>query len=445
MTVQNLEHFMSELALKNSGEKEFCQAVQEVMEDVFPFIREHPEFNDPYLLERLTEPDRAVMFRVPWLDDQGIRRVNRGYRVQFCNVLGPYKGGLRFHPTVSLSIIKFLAFEQTFKNSLLPMGLGGGKGGSDFDPRGKSDQEIFKFCQSFMTELIRHIENRRDVPAGDIGVGSREIGYLFGQYKRIKDDGAGVLTGKDAIYGGSLLRPEATGYGCVYFAEEVLKHYSEGLEGKTCCVSGSGNVAIYAAEKLNALGARVLTLSDSSGMIYCAEGLDQEKLSYLMVAKFRQRRRLSEIAPTLGCEYFEGKTPWHVPCRLAFPCATQNEIDAEAAAQLGQNGCRWVLEGANMPVTREAGQVFRKFGVVAVPGKAANAGGVAVSGLEMAQNATGLPWSRSEVDEKLKLIMRDVHNRCLDYGKSGKDINYIKGANLSGFVRLAMSIQAQGF
>ena len=445
MVAEEMNRFMADITLKNPHEPEFCQAVHEVLEDIFPCLNDYPEFHDSYILKRITEPDRAVMFRVSWMDDSGVRQVNRGYRVQFCNTLGPYKGGLRFHPTVNLSIIKFLAFEQTFKNSLLPLGLGGAKGGADFDPRGRSDRDIMAFCQSFMTELIRHIGSRRDVPAGDIGVGNREIGYLFGQYKRINDDGAGVLTGKESLYGGSLLRPEATGYGCVYFAREVLNEQSEGLEGKRCSVSGSGNVAIYAAEKLHELGARVQTLSDSSGVLYCKEGLDREKLNILKVAKFQKRSRLSEVADSLGCHYAAKASPWHYPCDMAFPCATQNEIDGGAAKMLAKNGCRWVLEGANMPVTRDAGQVLREYGVVTVPGKAANAGGVAVSGLEMTQNATGLPWSREEVDRKLQTIMEEVHRQCLNYGKGARAVNYAKGANISAFLRIARSIQAQGF
>ncbi|MFH1519601.1 MAG: NADP-specific glutamate dehydrogenase [Candidatus Omnitrophota bacterium] len=429
---------------RNPGEKEFFQAVEEVLTSLEAIVKKHPEFEEASILERIVEPERVIMFRVPWLDDKGKVQVNRGYRIQMNSAIGPYKGGLRFHPTVTLSILKFLAFEQVFKNSLTTLPMGGGKGGSDFDPKGKSDNEVMKFCQSFMNELFRHIGPDTDVPAGDIGVGGREIGFLFGQYKRLRNEFTGVLTGKGLDWGGSLIRPEATGYGCVYFAQEMLKAKGESFKGKVCTVSGSGNVAQYTVEKLNQLGAKAVTLSDSSGYIHDPKGVDAKKLAFVMELKNIKRGRIKEYAKKYGCKYYENKRPWEVKCDIAFPSATQNEIDENDAKALVKNGCKCVAEGANMPSTPEAIEVYLKAKILYGPGKAANAGGVAVSGLEMNQNSQRLSWSREEVDEKLHQIMISIHESCLKYGKEGNFTNYVKGANIAGFVKVAQAMLDQG-
>ncbi len=440
-----INDFMAKIIAKNPGETEFHQAVQEVVESLLPFIEENPRYKHAKILERITEPERVVMFRVPWIDDQGEIQVNRGYRIEMNSAIGPYKGGLRFHPTVNLGILKFLAFEQVFKNSLTTLPMGGGKGGSDFDPKGKSDNEVMRFCQSFMTELQRHIGQDTDVPAGDIGVGGREIGYLFGQYKRIRNEFTGVLTGKGLEWGGSLIRPEATGYGAVYFAEEMLKTRNEGMKGKIAAVSGSGNVAQYTVEKLILLGAKAVTLSDSAGYIHDPEGIDTEKLQYVMELKNIRRGRIKEYADKYKVRYVEGQRPWNVKCELAFPSATQNEINEDEAKELVKNGCYVVSEGANMPSTPEAVEVFLKAKILYGPGKAANAGGVATSGLEMTQNSMRLPWSREEVDNRLHQIMINIHQTCMQYGqeKSGF-INYVNGANIGGFIKVADAMIAQG-
>ena len=437
--------FMAKIIAKNPGETEFHQAVQEVVESLLPFIEENPRYKHAKILERITEPERVVMFRIPWIDDKGEIQVNRGYRIEMNSSIGPYKGGLRFHPTVNLGILKFLAFEQVFKNSLTTLPMGGGKGGSDFDPKGKSDNEVMRFCQSFMTELQRHIGQDTDVPAGDIGVGGREIGYLFGQYKRIRNEFTGVLTGKGLEWGGSLIRPEATGYGAVYFAEEMLKTRDEKIKGKTAAVSGSGNVAQYTIEKLIQLGAKAVTLSDSTGFIYDPDGIDMEKLQYVMELKNIRRGRIKEYADKYKGIYTEGQRPWSVKCDLAFPSATQNEINEDEARELVKNGCFVISEGANMPSTPEAVEVFLNAKVLYGPGKAANAGGVATSGLEMTQNSMRLPWSREEVDDKLHQIMMNIHGTCKQYGqeKSGF-INYVNGANIGGFIKVADAMIAQG-
>jgi glutamate dehydrogenase (NADP+) len=431
---------------RNPGEPEFLQAVQEVLRSIAPVLERHPEYVDARIAERLTEPERVVMFRVPWLDDAGRVQVNRGFRIQFSSAIGPYKGGLRFHPTVYLGILKFLAFEQIFKNSLTTLPMGGGKGGSDFDPKGKSDAEVMRFCQSFMTELYRYIGQDLDVPAGDIGVGGREIGYLFGQYKRICGEFTGVLTGKGLAWGGSLIRPEATGYGCVYFCEEMLKTRGEGFAGKLCAVSGSGNVAQYTVQKLNELGAKAITLSDSDGTIHDKDGIDAEKLAWVMDLKNLRRGRIREYVERYkGAQYLEGKRPWSVKCQCAFPSATQNEISAEDAKALVKNGCYLVGEGANMPTVPEGVEVFQAAKVLYGPGKAANAGGVAVSGLEMTQNSMRLSWSREEVDARLKRIMCSIHDAAAgtakEYGRAG---DYVMGANIAGFVKVAEAMLAQG-
>ena len=440
-----INDFMAKIIAKNPGETEFHQAVQEVVESLLPFIEENPRYKHAKILERITEPERVVMFRVPWIDDKGEIQVNRGYRIEMNSAIGPYKGGLRFHPTVNLGILKFLAFEQVFKNSLTTLPMGGGKGGSDFDPKGKSDNEVMRFCQSFMTELQRHIGQDTDVPAGDIGVGGREIGYLFGQYKRIRNEFTGVLTGKGLEWGGSLIRPEATGYGAVYFAEEMLKTRNEEMKGKTAAVSGSGNVAQYTVEKLIQLGAKAVTLSDSAGFIYDPDGIDMEKLQYVMELKNIRRGRIKEYADKYKGIYTEGQRPWSVKCDLAFPSATQNEINEDEAKELVKNGCLVISEGANMPSTPEAVEVFLNAKVLYGPGKAANAGGVATSGLEMTQNSMRLPWSREEVDNKLHQIMINIHGTCKQYGleKSGF-INYVNGANIGGFIKVADAMIAQG-
>lgn len=439
-----VDKFMVGLKRRNPGESEFHQAVYEVAASVMPYILEHKQYRDAYILERMTEPDRIVSFRVCWEDDKGHIRANRGYRVQFNNAIGPYKGGLRFHPSVNLSILKFLGFEQTFKNSLTTLPMGGGKGGSDFNPKGKSEREVMRFCQSFMTTLYSHIGAKRDVPAGDIGVGAREIGYLFGQYKRLVNEFTGVLTGKGLAYGGSLIRPEATGFGCVYFANEMLKHKGEDIAGKVCAVSGSGNVAQFTVQKLIELGAKPVTMSDSGGSIYDADGITQEKLEYLKDLKNNRRGRIKEYADKYGCQYLEGQRPWGVKCDAAFPCATQNEINGENAQSLMSNGCTLVSEGANMPTDMDGVGVFVKSQILYAPSKAANAGGVATSGLEMTQNATGLPWSREEVDQKLLGIMQNIHAQCVKYGESGAGVDYVKGANVAGFVKVADAMLAHG-
>jgi glutamate dehydrogenase (NADP+) len=440
---QKIHDFMSEVAAKNAGETEFLQAVEEVAEAIIPFMEENPKYNNKMLLERMVEPERVLMFRVPWLNDNGKTQVNRGYRVEFNSAIGPYKGGLRFHPSVNLSILKFLGFEQVFKNSLTTLPMGGGKGGSDFNPKGKSDNEVMKFCQSFMTELCRHIGPNTDVPAGDIGVGGREIGFMFGQYKRIRNEFTGVLTGKGMTWGGSLIRPEATGYGNVYFAQNMLVVKGDSFSGKTVAISGAGNVAQYACQKSTELGAKVVTLSDSSGYIYDASGIDAEKLAFVMELKNVRRGRIKEYADKFGCEFHEGR-PWSVNCDIALPCATQNELNEEEAKTLVANGCMLVSEGANMPTTPEAVEVFQNAKILFAPGKASNAGGVATSGLEMSQNSLRMNWTREEVDIKLKQIMQDIHSSCVQYGTDGNHVDYVKGANIAGFVKVADAMLDQG-
>ncbi|MDR2037733.1 MAG: NADP-specific glutamate dehydrogenase [Bacteroidales bacterium] len=441
-----VEKFMANVKAKNPGESEFHQAVQEVVESLIPFVEENPKYKHAKILERMTEPERIIIFRVPWINDKGELEINRGYRIQMNSAIGPYKGGIRFHPTVTLSILKFLAFEQVLKNSLTTLPMGGAKGGSDFDPKRKSDNEVMRFCQSFMTELSRHISADCDVPAGDIGVGGREVGYLYGQYKRIKNEFTGVLTGKGIEWGGSLIRPEATGYGTVYFAEEMLKTRGESIKGKTVAISGSGNVAQYAVEKCIELGAKVVTLSDSNGSIYDPAGIDRAKLDFVMELKNEKRGRIKEYAEKYGCQYMEGQRPWSVKCDVAMPNATQNEVDANDAKTLLANGCFCVSEGANMPSTPEAVELFQNAKILYAPGKASNAGGVATSGLEMTQNSMRLPWSREEVDAKLKGIMRDIHNTCVKYGKDASgNVDYVKGANIGGFVKVANAMMAQGY
>lgn len=436
---------MASIKSRNPGENEFHQAVQEVAESLIPFIEENPRYKQARILERIAEPERTIIFRVPWLDDKGDVQINRGYRIEMNSAIGPYKGGLRFHPTVNLGILKFLAFEQVFKNSLTTLPMGGGKGGSDFDPKGKTDNEVMRFCQSFMSELFRHIGADTDVPAGDIGVGGREIGYMFGQYKRLKNEFTGVLTGKGIEWGGSLIRPEATGYGATYFAQEMLGTRGEGIKDKIVSISGSGNVAQYAAEKVMEFGGKVVTLSDSDGFIYDPKGINAEKLNYIMELKNVKRGRIKEYAEKFGCEYFEGKRPWIVKCDIAMPNATQNEINEEEAKLLVKNGCICVSEGANMPSTPEAVEVFLNAGILYGPGKAANAGGVATSGLEMTQNSMRLPWSREEVDERLHIIMKNIHRTCVKFGtKDDGFINYVDGANIGGFVKVANAMIAQG-
>ncbi len=437
--------FMKLVEDKNQNEPEFLQAVREVAETVIPYIVQHEIYHGKNILLRMAEPERVLMFRVPWIDDQGEIQVNRGFRIEMNSAIGPYKGGLRFHPSVNLSILKFLAFEQVFKNSLTTLPMGGGKGGSDFNPKGKSDNEVMRFCQSFMSELFRHIGPNKDVPAGDIGVGGREIGYMFGQYKRLKNEFTGVLTGKGMSWGGSLIRPEATGYGNVYFAENMLRTKGQGFQDKTVAISGSGNVAQYAAEKTIQLGGKVVTLSDSSGYIYDKDGIDEEKLAYVMMLKNEKRARIHEYLDKYpSAEYHQGKKPWSVPCDIALPCATQNELDGKAAQELVDNGCVCVSEGANMPSTPEAIEVFLHNKILFAPGKASNAGGVAVSGLEMAQNSLRYSWTREEVDDRLKGIMNNIHEASMTYGKEGDFTNYVKGANIAGFVKVADAMLAQG-
>ena len=435
---------MADIRSKNPNEPEFLQAVQEVAEAVIPYIEENPKYKTAKILQRIAEPERTLIFRVPWVDDKGEIQVNRGYRVGFNSAIGPYKGGLRFHPSVNLSVLKFLGFEQIFKNSLTTLPMGGGKGGSDFDPKGKSDREVMAFCQSFMTELARHIGADTDVPAGDIGVGGRKIGYMFGQYKRLRNEFTGVLTGKGRNWGGSLIRPEATGYGTVYFAAEMLATKGHNFTGKTVVVSGSGNVAQYAIEKATQLGATVVTASDSDGYIYDKDGISAEKLAFIMELKNVKRGRIKEYADKYKCEYVAGKTPWGVKCDIALPCATQNELQEADANTLVANGCICVAEGANMPSTLEATNVFLAKKILFAPGKASNAGGVATSGLEMSQNSLRLSWSREEVDERLHNIMKSIHGACVKYGTDGDSVNYVKGANIAGFVKVADSMLDQG-
>jgi len=443
--IEPLDAFMQKVKSRNANEPEFLQAVYEVAESIVPFIEKHPRYKVNKILERMTEPERVVIFRVPWLNDKGEVEINRGYRVQMNSAIGPYKGGLRFHPTVNLSVLKFLAFEQVFKNSLTGLPMGGGKGGSDFDPKGKSDNEVMKFCQSFMTELYRHVGADIDVPAGDIGVGSREIGYLFGQYKRITTEFTGVLTGKGHEWGGSLIRPEATGYGVVYFVQEMLKVRGDSLNGKSVVISGSGNVAQYTVEKCIEVGAKVLTMSDSSGFIYDPDGIDSKKLAFIMNLKNGKRGRIKEYAKEFGCEFFEGQKPWNIPCDIAFPNATQNELQEEDAKTLIKNGCICVAEGANMPSTPQAIQEFEKARILYAPGKAANAGGVAVSGLEMSQNSLRYSWNREKINNKLQVIIEQIHHMCAKYGREDSGyINYGKGANIAGFVKIAEAMIAQG-
>ena len=443
---KKIEEFMKKLVAKNPAQPEFHQAVREVVESVIPFMEKNPKYEKAKILERISEPERVLMFRVPWLDDSGEIQVNRGYRIEMNSAIGPYKGGLRLHPTVTLGILKFLAFEQVFKNSLTTLPMGGGKGGSDFNPKGKSDNEVMKFCQSFMTELCRHIGPDTDVPAGDIGVGGREIGYLFGQYKRIRNEFTGILTGKGLNWGGSLIRPEATGYGAVYFAEEMLKNKGKSIKGKTCAVSGSGNVAQYTIEKINQLGGKAVTLSDSSGFIYDKKGIDEKKLKFVMELKNIKRGRIKEYAKQYDVDYYETgkKWPWDIDCDAAFPSATQNEIREKDAKTLVKNGCICVSEGANMPSTPEAVEVFQKAKILYGPGKAANAGGVAVSGLEMSQNSMRLSWTKEEVDKRLHDIMVGIHNTCVKYGKEKNHVDYVKGANIGGFVKVADAMLDQG-
>ncbi|GAA4280467.1 NADP-specific glutamate dehydrogenase [Gaetbulibacter aestuarii] len=444
--IENIETFLDMVRERNGDEPEFLQAVEEVAETVIPYIVQHEIYYGKNILLRMVEPERVIQFRVCWVDDEGEIQVNRGYRVQMNSAIGPYKGGLRFHPTVNMSILKFLAFEQVFKNSLTTLPMGGGKGGSDFDPKGKSDNEIMRFCHSFMSELFRHIGPNTDIPAGDIGVGAREIGFLFGMYKKLRNEFTGVLTGKGMSWGGSLIRPEATGYGAVYFAEKMLETRGDNFKGKNVVISGSGNVAQYAAEKVIQLGGKVLTLSDSSGFIHDEAGIDAEKLKYVMHLKNEKRTRIKEYLDKYpNAKYHEGKTPWGVPCDVALPCATQNELNQDDAKTLLKNGCICVSEGANMPSTKDAMHTFQKAKILFAPGKASNAGGVATSGLEMTQNSLRYRWTREEVDNKLKEIMSDIHKSCIEYGKDEDGyIDYVRGANIAGFVKVADAMLAQG-
>jgi len=441
----SIKTFISKIEFRNAHEPEFLQAVYEVAESIIPFSEKNSKYKINKILERIAEPERVIIFRVPWLNDKGEVEINRGFRVQMNSAIGPYKGGLRFHPSVNLSVLKFLAFEQVFKNSLTGLPMGGGKGGSDFDPKGKSDAEVMKFCQSFMTELYRHVGADIDVPAGDIGVGAREIGFLFGQYKRIRGEFTGVLTGKGFEWGGSLIRPEATGYGVVYFVEEMLKLKGDSLKGKNVVISGSGNVAQYTAEKCIEVGAKVLTLSDSEGFVYDPDGIDTEKLKYIMELKNSRRGRIKEYADKFNCQFFAGEKPWGIKCDVAFPNATQNEVNENDAKILVENGCLCVAEGANMPSTPDAIHVFEKAKILYAPGKAANAGGVAVSGLEMSQNSLRYSWDREKIDIKLKIIIAQIHQNCVKYGKEEDGyVNYGKGANIAGFVKVADAMIAQG-
>ncbi|WP_350571405.1 NADP-specific glutamate dehydrogenase [Pseudomonas sp. H26/SER47-MNA-CIBAN-0231] len=442
--IESVESFLARLKKRDPDQPEFHQAVEEVLRSLWPFLEANPHYLTSGILERICEPERALVFRVSWVDDQGKVQVNRGFRIQMNSAIGPYKGGLRFHPSVNLGVLKFLAFEQTFKNSLTSLPMGGGKGGSDFDPKGKSDAEVMRFCQAFMSELYRHIGADVDVPAGDIGVGAREIGFLFGQYKRLSNQFTSVLTGKGMTYGGSLIRPEATGFGCVYFAEEMLKRRGQSVEGKRVAISGSGNVAQYAARKVMDLGGKVISLSDSEGTLYCEAGLSEEQWLALLELKNVKRGRISELASAHGLEFRAGQHPWSLPCDIALPCATQNELDAGAARTLLRNGCVCVAEGANMPTTLAAVDIFIEAGILFAPGKASNAGGVAVSGLEMSQNAMRLLWTAGEVDSKLHAIMQSIHHACVHYGEDNGQINYVKGANIAGFVKVADAMLAQG-
>ena len=446
MTVRsdNLERFMIGVQNRNPGETEFHQAVQEVAASIIPYIQNKTRYQEMQILERMAEPDRTIIFRVCWEDDNGNIRVNRGYRVQFNNSIGPYKGGIRFHPTVTLSVLKFLGFEQTFKNSLTGLPMGGGKGGSDFNPKGKSNNEVMRFCQSFMTELHRHIGENTDVPAGDIGVGAREIGYMFGQYKRLRNEFVGVLTGKGLEFGGSLIRTEATGYGTIYMLENMLQHAGSGMESKKVAISGSGNVATYAAEKVRQLGGMVITMSDSSGFIHDPDGIDEDKLAYMVELKQVRRGRIKDYADEFGVEFHEGR-PWKVACDIAVPCATQNEISSDEAKLLLTNGCMAVSEGANMPTELGGTKAFQEAGILFGPSKAANAGGVAVSGLEMSQNSARISWKEDELQELLKSIMKNIHDNCAEYGstRNGK-VDYLAGANIAGFVKVADAMLAYG-
>jgi glutamate dehydrogenase (NADP+) len=442
--VLDIHDFMNNLKQRNPNQPEFHQAVQEVVEEVIPFVKENPQYQGYGLLERMVEPDRAILFKVTWVDDNGKIQVNKAYRVQFNSAIGPYKGGLRFHPTVNLSVLKFLGFEQVFKNSLTTLPMGGGKGGSDFDPKGKSDNEVMRFTHAFMQELFRHIGPDQDVPAGDIGVGGREIGFLYGMYKKLTQKHVGVLTGKGLEYGGSLIRPEATGYGSVYFMKEMLKTKGDSIEGKRCLVSGSGNVAQYTTEKILDLGGTVHTLSDSNGTVYDKDGIDRNKLEFVMDLKNNRRGRIKEFAEEYGLEYMEGKRPWHIDADLAFPSATQNEIEEADAKNLIANGIIGVSEGANMPTTPGGIEVFKAAKILYGPGKAANAGGVATSGLEMSQNSLRLSWTREEVDERLHNIMIDIHENCVKHGDVGGHVDYVRGANIAGFVKVADAMIQQG-
>jgi len=441
-----LDHneFMQGLIKRNPGEVEFHQAVDEVAASVIPYINENPKYINHQILERMTEPDRTIIFRVCWEDDEGNIRTNKGYRVQFNNAIGPYKGGLRFHPSVNLSILKFLGFEQTFKNSLTTLPMGSGKGGADFNPKEKSEREVMRFCQAFMTELSKHIGEHKDIPAGDIGVGAREISFMFGQYKRLQNEFTGALTGKALEFGGSLIRKEATGYGCAYFMEEMLKHLGDTIEGKACLISGAGNVAQFAAQKIMQLGGKVVTMSDSTGFIHDPAGLTEEKLEYIIKLKTFRRGNLSEFAENFNCKYYKNKKPWGIEADLAFPCATQNEIDEKDAKLLIKNGCVGIAEGANMPSMKEAVEVFREAGILFGPSKAANAGGVAISGLEMTQNSIRMTWHRDELEARLKEIMQNIHQQCLNYGVEKDRTDYLKGANLAGFVKVANAMLAYG-
>lgn len=442
---QAIQEFLDWAQNRNIAQPEFMQAVSEVAHAVIPFIEQHPEYKKARILERMTEAERIIIFRVPWVDDNGVYQINRGYRVQMNSAIGPYKGGLRFHPSVNLGILKFLAFEQVFKNSLTTLPMGGAKGGSDFDPKGKSDNEVMRFCQSFMIELFRHIDEHTDVPAGDIGVGAREIGFLFGQYKRLKNEFTGVLTGKGFSFGGSLIRPEATGYGLCYFADEMLKRKGDSFKGKRVVISGSGNVAQYAIEKTIHLGGIPVTASDSDGFIYDKDGINKEKLHFLLELKNVKRGRIKEYADKYGCDYFPNQKPWNIPCDIALPCATQNEVEGMDAKHLIKNGCKLVAEGANMPSSPAAIHEFQQAGILYAPGKASNAGGVATSGLEMSQNSIRLSWTREQVDERLHEIMRNIHAQCVKYGADENgNINYEKGANIAGFIRVADAMLAEG-
>ncbi len=440
----NKQDFLNAISEKNKGQDEFIQAVSEVTESVWDFVQANPDYCSENILERVVEPERVIMFRVPWVDDKGAVQVNRGFRVEFNSAIGPYKGGLRFHPSVNLSILKFLGFEQIFKNSLTTLPMGGGKGGSNFDPKGKSDNEVMKFCQSFMSELFRHIGSNTDVPAGDIGVGGREIGYMFGQYKRLRNEFTGVLTGKGLNWGGSLIRPEATGYGTVYFTNSMLESRGDSFDGKAVAISGSGNVAQYAVEKVNELGGKVITLSDSSGTVHAPNGIDNQMLEYVLDLKNVRRGRIKEFAVEYKLDFLEGSKPWDVPCDIALPCATQNEIDKDDATSLINNGCICVAEGANMPSDKNAVDIFIENKILFGPGKAANAGGVAVSGLEMSQNSQRISWPSEKVDNELKNIMSSIHSQCLEHGSDDGFTNYVKGANIGGFKKVADAMLDQG-